>query len=198
MTTLMFKRMFNFNGQNYLYKVEQTAPNEIQKVFGRISEGDAGFHLDFLPKSGLTHKINYDEFTHQPSSIEKMTKEVDEFGNVSVSATDSIHKSKGRFPYWVTLKGNKYETAYVKTEDVKRINSDDVSTRLTERDYEGRPVGYDRTYFNNQGDVLEYSYFPNLLDPRITNTKPIPDTLNEESILKKADRLINQLKNVKV
>ena len=192
----MFKRMFNFNGKDYLYKVVLSAPNEVQKVFGHVTENDKGHHIDFLPKSGITHKITYDHFEHKPTSIEKMTREIDDLGNIYVTETESVHKSKDRFPYWVTLKGNKFETAYVKTDDVKKINSADIKTRLTERDYEGNPVGYDRTYYNSQGDVLEYSYFPNFLDPRAANTQPAKDDLNENIILKKADRLIQQLKNI--
>ena len=40
MTTLLFKRMFNFNGENYLYKMEKTASGEVQKVFEKISEAE--------------------------------------------------------------------------------------------------------------------------------------------------------------
>lgn len=196
MTTLMFKRMFKFNGENYLYKKVQTAPNEIQTTFGQVAEKDKFNHLDFIPKTGITHKVIYDHFTHQPTSLEKMIKEVDDIGNINVTETESVHKSKGSYPYWVTLKGNKFETAYVKTDDVKKIELPDIETRMTERDYEGKPIGYDRTYYNGQGDVLEYSYFPNFLDPRANNTHPAKDNLDENIILKKAGRLIQQLKNI--
>lgn len=197
MTTLLMKRMFNFGGENYLYKMEKTAPNEIQKVFGRVAEKDKNDRLDFLPKTGITHKIEFDTFTGQPKSFEKMHKELDDFGHYDLSGTESVHKSNDKFPYWVTLKGNKFETAYVKAEDVNSIKTPNVKTRIVERDYENEPIGYDRIYSNQDGDVLEYSYFPNVLDPRMKNLHPVQDTLNEDNILEKAERLINRIKNLK-
>ena len=196
MTTLLFKRMFNFSGKDYIYKIERTAPNEIQKVFGRVEASDKNNRLDFLPKTGLTHKLEYDHFSGRASGFEKMVKSMDDFGEPKVVETESVHTSNGKFPFWVTLKGNNFETAYVKSDDVKKINTPNIQTRLHERDYEGKPIGYDRTYSNNQGDILEYSYFPNLLDPRTNSLPPAKDTLDESSILEKADRLINRLKHL--
>ena len=76
------------------------------------------------------------------------------------------------------------------------INSPEVTSRVEEGIFENKPVGYDRIYSNKDGDILEYSYFPNLLDPRMGNLYPVPDTLNEDNILEKADRLIKKLKNL--
>lgn len=196
MTTLLYKRMFNFGGQNYLYKMERTAPNTIQKVFGKVAEKDKNDRLDFLPKSGLTHKIEYDHFSKEPTSFEKMSKTLDDYGRYDVVETESVHKSKDKFPYWVTLKGNQFETAYVKTENVNSIKEEGIKSRVVERDYECHPIGYDRVYSNKDGDVLKYSYFPNLLDPRMDNHVAVRDTLDEDTILEKASRLINRLKKL--
>lgn len=196
MATLMFKRMFRFGGQDYLYKVEQIAPDQIQKAFGKVAESDRNNNLDFLPKTGITHKIGYDYHTNKPDSFEKMSRDINEIGLINLTETDSVHASKGKFPYWVTLKGNKFETAYVQAEDAKKINSSDIKTTENARVYENHIVGYDRIYSNKDGDVLEYSYFPNLFDPRLENTKPVQDTLTENTIISKASRLINRLKNL--
>ena len=195
MTTLIFKRNFCLNKKNYLYKVEQTAANEIQKTFGEVAKEDMNNHLDFLPKEGIVHKLEYDSSTRKPYSFEIMKRKQDNYGLPDVVSREKVAVSTGKFPYWVTLQGNGFETSYVKTEDAGRINAQNVSSSVKHRIYENKPIGYDKTFTSPEGDVLEYSYFPNSLNPCHTSVTE-SDVLSEETIIKKAGRLINRFKKM--
>lgn len=197
MTTLLHKRMFHLNGKTYLYKKELTAPNEIQKVFGKVEDYEKNERLDFLPKRGIIHKIKYNSDINRPDSFEKMTKKMNDLGISELTQEESVHRSQGHLSYWVTLKGNKFETAYVTSTGDLNIKNPTVRTAVTERDYEGLPIGYDKEYIKNNTTDLKYSYFPNFLDPRAKNLHPEMDILDEENILIKAKRLINRLKTIK-
>ena len=196
MTTLLYKRVFNLNGKSYLYKREQTAPNEVQKMFGMVTDADRNNRLDFIPRTGITHKVCYDETTNKPVSFEKMHKQLNDYGSYELTEESSVRKSEGKLPYWVTLKGNKFETAYISADKSPLVVDGTTKTNVIPRVYEGQAIGYDKEYINSGDVVLKYSYFPNMLDPRMKNAHPVKDTLDENSIIFMAKRLINRLSNL--